>query len=142
MEQTDIAAYFGKKGVKPTANRVLVLRSLQRACHPVCLADLEKELDTMDKSSISRVLALFLDHDIVHAFEDGRGVLHYELCGREGECNHSDEHVHFYCEVCRQSFCMEGLRIPKFDLPEGFEAHSASFVIKGECPKCRSAKNK
>ena len=142
MERTDIAAYFENKGVKPTANRVLVLRSLQQICHPVCLADLETELDTMDKSSISRVLALFLNHDIVHTFEDGRGVLHYELCGRQGVCNHSDEHVHFYCEICRLSFCMEELRIPKFNLPKGFEAHSASFVIKGVCPKCKMQKNK
>lgn len=101
------------------------------------IADLEDTLLTVDKSSIFRVLTLFLEHDIVHAFEDGRGVLNYELCTNEGACNLSDAHIHFYCESCRQSFCMENLPIPDFALPEGFTAHSVSFVIKGECPQCR-----
>lgn len=124
------------KGVKPTANRILVLRALQKAAQPVSLSDLEAKLLTMDKSSIFRVLTLFLAHDVVHSFEDGRGILHYELCGCEGLCDHSDGHIHFYCETCHRSFCMEDLELPHFDLPTGFAAHSSSFVIKGECPRC------
>ncbi len=92
----------------------------------------------MDKSSIFRVLTLFLEHDVVHAFEDGRGVLNYELCSSAGHCHHNDGHIHFYCEACHRSFCLEDIRIPDFNLPEGFSPHSISFVIKGECPDCKS----
>lgn len=101
------------------------------------LTDLELTLSPMDKSSIFRVLTLFLEQDIVHAFEDGRGLLNYELCGSDGPCDRRDEHIHFYCESCRQSFCMEDLPLPEMVLPEGFTPHSISFVIKGECPGCR-----
>ncbi|HIZ33748.1 MAG TPA: transcriptional repressor [Candidatus Bacteroides merdigallinarum] len=137
MEQTDITAHLEHKGVKPTANRILVLKALKASAKPMCLADLEEVLWTLDKSSIFRVLTLFLEHDIVHAFEDGRGILNYELCTNEGVCNLSDAHMHFYCESCQQSFCMEDMPLPALQLPEGFSPHSISFVIKGECPQCR-----
>ena len=125
------------KGIKPTANRILVLKALARASTPLSLGNLEREMVSMDKSSIFRVLTLFLEHDVVHAFEDGRGILNYELCEEEGECDHHDGHIHFYCESCQRSFCMEDIHIPSFELPEGFSPHSVSFVIKGECPECR-----
>lgn len=140
METQEIDDYFERKGVHPTPNRVLVLQALRRAEEtetPMTLTDLETTLDPMDKSSIFRVLTLFLEQDIVHVFEDGRGLINYELCGSEGACDHTDRHIHFYCESCRQSFCMEEIPLPELDLPDGFTAHSISFVIKGECPKCR-----
>lgn len=137
MEPTDITDHLERKGVKPTANRILVLKALKAADRPLSLTGLEKELWTMDKSSIFRVLTLFLEHDIVHAFEDGRGILNYELCTNAGVCNLSDAHMHFYCESCQQSFCMGNIPQPLLQLPEGFSPHSISFVIKGECPRCR-----
>ena len=56
----EIETYFEQKGVRPTANRVLVLRALRAEEHPVTLTDLELTLSPMDKSSIFRVLTLFL----------------------------------------------------------------------------------
>ncbi len=137
MEEKDILAHFKGKQIKPTANRILVFKALCREDRPMSLATMEGALPSMDKSSIFRVLTLFLENDMVHAFEDGRGVLNYELCSCEGTCNHTDAHIHFYCESCHQSFCMENLSVPQFTLPAGFTAHSTSFVIKGECPSCR-----
>ena len=71
METNDLADSLELKGVKPTANRILVLKALKEQACPVSLTDLEDILATMDKSSIFRVLTLFLEHDIVHSFEDG-----------------------------------------------------------------------
>lgn len=133
----DIIYKLEAKGIKPTANRILVLKTLTDEATPLSLGNMERILVTMDKSSIFRALTLFLEHDVVHAFEDGRGVLNYEVCEEEGKCDHHDGHIHFYCESCQRSFCLEDIFIPSFDLPEGFSPHSVSFVIKGECPKCR-----
>ena len=125
------------KGIRPTANRILVMKTLMGEQNPQSLSNLERKMVSMDKSSIFRTLTLFLEHDVVHAFEDGRGVLCYELCEEKGACDHHDGHIHFYCESCQRSFCMEDIHIPSFELPEGFYPHSISFVIKGECPDCR-----
>ena len=80
MEQQDIISKLEAKGIKPTANRILVLKTLASEQHPQSLSSLEHKMLTMDKSSIFRVLTLFLEHDVVHAFEDGRGILNYEIC--------------------------------------------------------------
>ncbi len=57
---TEILEKLDKKGVKPTANRILVLKELNNVDGPVSLSVLENRLLTMDKSSIFRVLTLFL----------------------------------------------------------------------------------
>ena len=137
MTSQDIISRLESKGIRPTANRILVMKALMGEQNPQSLSNLERKMVSMDKSSIFRTLTLFLEHDVVHAFEDGRGVLCYELCEEKGACDHHDGHIHFYCESCQRSFCMEDIHIPSFELPEGFYPHSISFVIKGECPDCR-----
>lgn len=137
MNSQDMISRLESKGIRPTANRILVMKTLMGEQNPQSLSNLERKMVSMDKSSIFRTLTLFLEHDVVHAFEDGRGVLCYELCEEKGACDHHDGHIHFYCESCQRSFCMENIHIPSFELPEGFYPHSISFVIKGECPDCR-----
>lgn len=137
MNSQDMISRLESKGIRPTANRILVMKTLMAEQNPQSLSNLERKMVSMDKSSIFRTLTLFLEHDVVHAFEDGRGVLCYELCEEKGACDHHDGHIHFYCESCQRSFCMEDIHIPSFELPEGFYPHSISFVIKGECPDCR-----
>lgn len=137
MNSQNVISRLESKGIRPTANRILVMKTLMGEQNPQSLSNLERKMVSMDKSSIFRTLTLFLEHDVVHAFEDGRGVLCYELCEEKGACDHHDGHIHFYCESCQRSFCMEDIHIPSFELPEGFYPHSISFVIKGECPDCR-----
>jgi len=138
MGSDEIAHRLELKGVKATANRILVYKELAAHSRPLTLADLEAAMLQMDKSSIFRVLTLFLEHDVVHTFTDGRGVLNYELCGSNGKCRHTDQHLHFYCEACKRSFCLDDVPLPDIELPQGYYPHSVSFVIKGECPACRA----
>jgi len=137
MNNVEIDDRFRKKGIRPTANRILVFRALLGAEGPVSLSDLEAMLLTLDKSSIFRVLTLFLEHDMVHAIEDGSGSLKYELCTGDDACTIADMHVHFYCESCNRTFCFESLQIPTVALPDGFSPHSINYVVKGECPSCK-----
>lgn len=62
MSNAYIENLLNEKGVKPTSNRILVLKELIKTSHPLSLADLEALLDfSMDKASIFRVLELFSD---------------------------------------------------------------------------------
>lgn len=137
MNSQDMISRLESKGIRPTANRILVMKTLMGEQNPQSLSNLERKMVSMDKSSIFRTLTLFLEHDVVHAFEDGRGVLCYELCEEKGACDHHDGHIHFYCESCQRSFCMEDIHIPSFEPARRLYPHSISFVIKGECPDCR-----
>lgn len=136
MDSKEASDRLARKGIKATANRILVMEELARAGRPLSLADMERRLPTMDKSSIFRTLSLFREREAVHVFEDGRGSLCYELCHCASACHHGDNHIHFYCERCQRSFCMRQMELPRLDLPPGFAASTVSFVVKGVCAEC------
>lgn len=133
----DAELLLEKGDVKPTSNRILVVRCLMEADHPMSLIELETALETMERSSILRVLNLLLERDLVHALEDGRGVTKYEICHGEDHCSIEDMHAHFYCEKCRRTYCFEDISAPQITLPEGFRTHAVNYMLKGLCPSCR-----
>lgn len=135
MTHSELENHLLGKGVKPTANRILILRELAGSQRPLNLADLETSLSPMDKTSIFRVLELFAEKDIVHVIEDGTRSLKYEMCG-SGHHTVEDQHVHFHCEKCGGLFCLEEISVPHIDLPEGYNMNSINFLVKGICPKC------
>ncbi len=141
MENSYYENILGEKGIKPTANRILVLKELFKTSHPVSLADLELLLGlTMDKASIFRVLELFAEKDVVHVIEDGSRSSKYELCHSRSSHSIYDQHVHFYCENCNELYCFKTLSVPLTVLPDGFKPHSVNYMIKGICPKCNKGR--
>lgn len=137
MSNNDVEDILTRKEVKPTSNRILVMRELIKASHPVSLADLEISLGfSMDKASIFRVLELFSEKDIIHVIEDGSRSLKYELCHSGTHHTIADQHIHFYCERCKETYCFEDVSVPLVNIPEGFSPHAINYMIKGICPKC------
>lgn len=131
MNSIDIENFLNGKGIKPTSNRILVAKELMKASHPVSLADLEILLGfSMDKASIFRVLELFSEKEIVHVIEDGSRSFKYELCNGNTHHTISDQHVHFYCERCKETYCFESEHIPLVNIPEGFYPHAINYMIK------------
>ncbi len=80
MDTNEHTSLLEGHGIKPTANRLLIVKALASQHHPVSVKDLEDSLLTLDKSSIFRVLTLFREHHLVHAIETGEGIVKYELC--------------------------------------------------------------
>lgn len=136
MNNSETENILTSHGIKPTANRILVLKELASSTHPINLADLEMSLYPMDKASIFRVLELFSDKEIVHVIEDGSRSLKYELCHGKEHHSFSDQHAHFYCEKCGSVTCLDDVNLRKIDLPEGYRVKSINFMIKGICPNC------
>ena len=58
MEEKDYLDLLAKREIQPTAIRILVLQAMLKAGRSVSLLDLEKILDTVDKSSIFRTITL------------------------------------------------------------------------------------
>ncbi|MBD5340919.1 MAG: transcriptional repressor [Bacteroides sp.] len=137
MDNEGVEAMLVAKGIKPTANRILVMRELIKTTHPVSLADLEIALSPMDKASIFRVLELFAEKEIVHVLEDGSRSLKYELCHSDGEHSASDQHAHFYCVKCGSVYCLNDIVLPAVDIPDGYEVKSVNFMLKGVCANCK-----
>lgn len=136
MDEQYYISRLEKKNVKPTALRLLILRTMMSAPFAVSLSDLNEMLGTVDKSTIFRTLTLFLGQHVIHAIEDGSGSLKYEVCSNECSCTINDMHTHFYCERCHRTFCFKNIQIPVIDLPEGFTMQSINYMVKGICANC------
>ncbi len=137
MDDISQVVLLSQHDIKPTANRILVAKALDTAGRPLSMTELETKLQTVDKSVISRTLALFREHHMVHVIEDGSDGVRYELC-RSHDLDHDDDmHVHFYCERCHRTYCLEGIKIPPVELSGGFIMNSVNYIVKGLCPHCR-----
>lgn len=122
--------------VKPTANRIVVVRALAAAMRPLLLAELEAEIGTIDKSGIFRTLTVFKENHLVHLVEDGCQGVRYELCHSRHEDEDDDMHVHFHCTQCHKTFCIDNTPVPVVELPDGYHMSTVNYVVKGICPDC------
>ena len=137
MNQEECTALLTQHGIKPTANRIVVLRELALAGRPLSLTELEYRILTIDKSGVFRALTLFREHHLVHVIDDSDGAgVRYELCHSHDAGHDDDLHVHFFCERCHRTYCLEQTPVPPVDVPGGFVALSANYVVKGLCALC------
>jgi len=137
MDESSCVRLFEEHGIKPTANRIVVARTLAASMQPLSLAELERRIQTIDKSNVFRALMLFREHHLVHAIEGGGDGTRYELCHSHSHDHDDDQHPHFYCEQCHETYCLDYTEVPEIQLPEGFTVTSANLMIKGVCPHCR-----
>ena len=137
MNEMEYEKLLEEHGIKPTANRILVVKTLASSMQPLSLAELERRIMTIDKSNVFRALSLFREHHLVHAIEGSGDGTHYELCHSQDHDHDEDVHPHFYCERCQQTYCLDYTDVPEVKLPKGFEQKSANLMIKGICPDCQ-----
>ena len=71
MNEAKCTQLLEEHGIKPTANRIVVLKELVKALHPITLSELEYRILSIDKSNIFRALTLFREHHLVHVIEGG-----------------------------------------------------------------------
>lgn len=140
MKESVYLHKLAHRDIKPTAIRLLVLRTLMDTKQAVSLTDLEAKLDTVDKSTIFRTLSLFLSHHLIHGVDDGSGSLKYAVCEDCCMCTVEDQHTHFYCERCHKTFCIRNIHVPLVQLPEGFVPTGINYVVKGLCAECAAGK--
>ena len=137
MDEATCISLLQAHDIKPTANRILVAKALASSIQPQSLAELERRIISIDKSNIFRALVLFREQHLVHAIEGSSDGTKYELCYSHDHEHDDDQHPHFYCEKCQQTYCLNDAELPEILLPQGFEAHSSNLMIKGLCPHCK-----
>lgn len=125
------------RNIKPTAMRELVLEVLTEHKTAISLPELEQKFEKADKATLYRTLKTFEANKLIHSIDDGTGIMKYALCYDKCSCNPEDLHVHFYCNVCRKTYCLHEIPIPEINLPHNFTVDSVNMVVKGVCVNCR-----
>ena len=97
----------------------------------------EKTSERLDRVTVYRTLQTFLEKGIMHTIPTTDNSVLYALCKDTcGAGHHHDDHVHFICEVCGTTTCLDGLTIPFISLPEGYEVSQVNMIVNGRCKQC------
>ncbi|MEJ7586003.1 MAG: transcriptional repressor [Ferruginibacter sp.] len=102
-------------------------------------ADIEKYTgDIFDRVTVYRTLQTFVDKGIIHHIPTTDNSILYALCKDNCEAgHHHDNHVHFICDVCNKTICLEDVIIPQVKLPKGFTPKHSEMVVSGICDDCK-----
>jgi Fur family ferric uptake transcriptional regulator len=125
-----------KRHIKPTAMRDLVLKVLTDQKSAISLSELEQKFEKADRVTLFRTLKTFEANRLIHSIDDGSGSVKYALCLDSCQCNPSDLHVHFKCEKCKKTYCLNDVPVPEVNLPVGFILNNINMVVKGVCSYC------
>lgn len=116
--------------------RLLVLRELVESNSAISLKNLESHFEKADRATLYRTLKTFEEKKLIHGIDDGTGSVKYALCEEGCECEPQDQHIHFHCSECGETYCFMQSKIPQTQIPVGFKASSASMVYNGTCVNC------
>ena len=99
---------------------------------------IEKSIgEEMDRVTIYRTLQVFVDKGIIHTIPTNDNSIRYALCKDQCEAgHHHDNHVHFVCNTCHNTTCLDDITIPEVRLPKGFAPKSVEMVVSGTCKDC------
>lgn len=99
--------------------------------------DIEDQLEEVDRVTLYRTLKSFQEKGIIHRAHDGTDTARYAACSSGCSSHaHHDEHLHFHCEKCDSTFCVDEIPIPKIEMPSGFLAKKMNIIVDGICEKC------
>jgi len=102
-------------------------------------ADIEKKSGaSFDRVTVYRTLQTFVEKGIIHTIPTADNSILYALCKDEcSEGHHHDHHVHFVCQQCANTICLEDITVPEVKLPNGYQATQVEVVVNGICKDCR-----
>ena len=102
-------------------------------------ADIEKKVgDRYDRVTIYRTLQIFVDKGLIHTIPTKDNSIRYALC--KDDCasgHHHDQHIHFVCKTCENTYCLDEVVTPSIKLPKGYTVNQVEMVVSGVCQSCQ-----
>lgn len=136
--QERIVDLLKKNHLSVTESRKKILHHFLDTNGALAHADIESRSGTeFDRVTIYRTLQTFVEKGIIHTIPTADNSVRYALC--KDECSaghHHDDHVHFMCDNCGTTYCLDHVTVPKVALPDGFKAIQKDLVVSGLCNKC------
>jgi Fur family ferric uptake transcriptional regulator len=122
-----------------TAGRKTILDIFLSSPNALAHQDIETKCkEKYDRVTIYRTLQTFLEKGIIHTIPSSDNITRYALCN--DDCivtgHHHDNHVHFTCDTCGKTICLDETEVPYVHLPKGFRAHQINMIVSGVCKSC------
>lgn len=135
----DIESILKKNSLSITDGRKKILELFINNDGALAHADIEKNTGAaFDRVTVYRTLQTFVEKGIVHHIPTTDNSILYALCKDNCEAgHHHDNHVHFICDQCSKTICLDEVTVPSVKLPKGFSPKHAEMVVHGVCGECK-----
>lgn len=122
-----------------TDSRLNILELFLKQDSALSHGDIEKNIaESFDRVTVYRTLQTFVEKGIIHLIPTKDNSVKYALCKNDcGPGHHHDNHVHFICDECNKTICLDSVDIPLVKLPKGFKPLHSEMVVTGVCGECR-----
>ena len=128
-----------KNQLSITDSRKKILELFLKSNGALAHADIEKSTgEHFDRVTVYRTLQTFVEKGIIHLIPTTDNAILYALCKHNCQAgHHHDNHVHFICESCTKTICLDEVTVPTVQLPNGFTPTQAAMVVNGICVDCK-----
>ena len=128
-----------KNNLSVTDGRKKILELFLKSEGALEHADIEKNTgENFDRVTVYRTLQTFVEKGIIHHIPTTDNSILYALCKDNCEAgHHHDNHVHFVCDQCNKTICLEEVTVPQVKLPKGFKPAASEMVVHGICADCK-----
>ncbi|HRG80997.1 MAG TPA: transcriptional repressor [Chitinophagaceae bacterium] len=134
-----IAATLKRHNLSVTESRKRILQLFLEEKGALAHGDIEKRAgEKFDRVTIYRTLQTFLEKGIIHSIPTADNAIRYALC--KDQCSaghHHDHHIHFICNNCQRTYCLDDVVTPEIKMPKGYQASHVEVVVEGVCKDCR-----
>jgi len=139
-----ISTILKENNLSVTGGRQKILQLFLASDGALAHADIEKGAgENFDRVTIYRTLQVFQEKGIIHTIPTTDNSIKYALCKNDcTEGHHHDHHIHFVCEICHNTYCLDGVVTPQINLPANYSLTSVEVVAKGVCEICATQKLK
>ncbi|SJZ68219.1 Fur family transcriptional regulator [Sediminibacterium ginsengisoli] len=138
--EKNIVDILKKNQLSITDSRKKILSLFVQSNGALAHADIEHQSGTeFDRVTIYRTLQTFVDKGIIHTIPTTDNSVRYALC--KDDCSaghHHDDHVHFMCDNCGTTYCLDHITVPAVKLPKGFKVTQTDVVVSGVCNNCNN----
>lgn len=137
--ETRIASLLKRSDLSVTESRRKILHLFLEQPGALAHGDIERKAgEKFDRVTVYRTLQAFVEKGIIHTIPTADNSIRYALC--KDDCaggHHHDHHIHFMCDNCGNTYCLDDVVTPEIKLPKGYSASHVEVVVEGVCKNCR-----
>lgn len=139
MIQDEVIEILKRNQLSITESRKSILQQFIESKVALAHHELEKNTsEKIDRVTIYRTIQTFIDKGILHTIPTTDNTIRYALCKEEcSDGHHHDDHIHFVCEHCGITTCLDETTIPQIPLPKGYKSRQINILVNGVCKECR-----
>src|SRR5436189_1726613 len=136
--ETRIHDILKRNQLSVTDSRTKILELFLQQEGAVAHGDIEKKAgEKFDRVTVYRTLQTFVEKGIIHTIPTVDNSIRYALCKDNcADGHHHDHHIHFVCQNCRNTYCLDDIVTPEINLPKGYSSSHIEVVVEGVCKNC------